>query len=827
MPADVRLGRVGALAFALGAGAVIAWMPAVALADATGSSSPERTESSPSGTESSPSGQGLQPGAGSAFSGSGASSSDGVSGHVTVSDATDVPEMTLSSGLNGSSSGLEIDASLDIPTDLSTDADADADGDADADADTDADTDADADADADTDFDIATADFDIAGDEAPDGSGFDGVDSDELSDSAGAAITAIADGSNTDGVTPDGSSPGNSGSSSPESTSGASGVFTEDSLPADAALDGDAVAVSATVEEPGVGDGRLAAPVAVTAPGGASTDAGAPPVADAATSDVPLPVREAAVGSVASAAADEFWLFGNGTAAHPNGGFLFGNGFSWDADSCPGTTACHGGKAGLLGGNGGAGFNGGNGGPAGWFGNGGAGGAGVAGDNGGNGGNGGQFVGNGGNGGAGGAALVAGGTGGKGGNGGKGGQIFGNGGNGGAGGAALVAGSTGGKGGNGGRGGLFGTNGQSGNDGAAFPTPDPVPPPPDPVPPPPNPVPPPAESAAGWNLYSWQAGNDPVVGAIERQEPGLVRWFVEMDRFLEHETQLFRPPRSWSWEADTVFDGFFQALADIDATLVVSLWNKDVWAKSMSACPTCAWPKIDAFAAFVQDLEAEVERFGVNVIFEAQNEPDLRWGSLNAAHPGATENFTTQWYLGLPQGYAQYRGGTGPLWEQMHHVVESPFASGGIISRYTAEITLAQRLSGNYPRTVESTTWIEATAPLVDYASFHRYGLANTTVDDYVDRIYDDWSIWKEHKGFAVPFYIGEIGPSSNEAIGFTNADAAKARGIHAALDADPRFEGAYLGMAVHAFSNSDAPNVWETSVGWWDPDFDVSDVVG
>ncbi len=312
--------------------------------------------------------------------------------------------------------------------------------------------------------------------------------------------------------------------------------------------------------------------------------------------------------------------------------------------------------------------------------------------------------------------------GGNGGNGGNGGLIFGNGGKGGAGGAALTPGGTGGNGGSGGKGGLFGTNGQTGKDGPAFTAPIPVPP---------IPVPPQAESAAGWNLYSWQARNDPVVDAIERQQPGLVRWFVEMDRFLEDETNPFRPPRSWSWETDTTFDGFFQALADIDATLVVALWNKDDWAKSMRACSTCGWPKIDEFAAFVQDLETEVERFGVNVIFEAQNEPGLRWGSLNAAHNiGATENFTNQWNVGWPQGYAQYRGGTGSLWEQMHQVVDRPFASGGIISRYTPEITLIQRLSGNYPRTMTSTRWIDATAPLVEYTSFHKYGLTNTTVDE-------------------------------------------------------------------------------------------------
>ena len=129
-----------------------------------------------------------------------------------------------------------------------------------------------------------------------------------------------------------------------------------------------------------------------------------------------------------------FRLIGDGTAENPNAGILFGDGFSWDASSCTGGVACHGGRAGLWGGDGGNGFNGGHGGSAGWFGSGGNGGDGVAGRNGGDGGSGGLISGRGGNGGAGGVALIPGGDGGRGG----------------------AAGS----------GGLFGTDGRAGDDGA-------------------------------------------------------------------------------------------------------------------------------------------------------------------------------------------------------------------------------------------------------------------------------------------------------------------------------------------------------------------------
>jgi hypothetical protein len=111
-------------------------------------------------------------------------------------------------------------------------------------------------------------------------------------------------------------------------------------------------------------------------------------------------------------------FFGNGTADHPDGGILVGNGFSYDAATCSGETVCNGGKAGLLG-NGGNGYNGGDGGAAAWFGNGGAGGHGLPGQDGGDGGKGGLFEGCGGAGGDGGDATSIAGVGGNGGDGGS------------------------------------------------------------------------------------------------------------------------------------------------------------------------------------------------------------------------------------------------------------------------------------------------------------------------------------------------------------------------------------------------------------------------
>ncbi|MCB0950195.1 MAG: hypothetical protein KDB44_13135, partial [Mycobacterium sp.] len=103
---------------------------------------------------------------------------------------------------------------------------------------------------------------------------------------------------------------------------------------------------------------------------------------------------EASIGSAGAAGSDHSaetaaatpvislydYLFGNGTALHPDAGILTGNGYSFtenDVDQtpyCVAGQACNGGNAGLLFGRGGDGFEGGNGGNAYLFGRGGNGG---------------------------------------------------------------------------------------------------------------------------------------------------------------------------------------------------------------------------------------------------------------------------------------------------------------------------------------------------------------------------------------------------------------------------------------------------------------------
>ena len=219
------------------------------------------------------------------------------------------------------------------------------------------------------------------------------------------------------------------------------------------------VAVSDSDENTGAapdGDGRSAQSSAVSdVPAPARRDLGAASstVVSATDATVGTEHRDSpgagatGVGSATAAGSMFRFFFGNGTAENPDGGIFIGSGFSYDAETCPGITACTGGNGGLWG-NGGNGYNGGNGGAAGWVGDGGDGGRGIPGGDGGAGGSGGLFVGNGGNGGAGGAAITPGGSGGSGGPGGHAGllSLVGSGGHGGGSGGPSASGGNGGNG---------------------------------------------------------------------------------------------------------------------------------------------------------------------------------------------------------------------------------------------------------------------------------------------------------------------------------------------------------------------------------------------
>ena len=137
----------------------------------------------------------------------------------------------------------------------------------------------------------------------------------------------------------------------------------------------------------GSGDSPVALPLAATALAVSRRELGSASKTGKAiaTTTTGEPLGAGAVGAWQPGSILRIFV-GNGTADNPNAGVLLGNGFSYTASSCTGGTACNGGNGGLIG-SGGNGYNGGTGGSAGWFGNGGNGGAGINGGAGGAGGN--------------------------------------------------------------------------------------------------------------------------------------------------------------------------------------------------------------------------------------------------------------------------------------------------------------------------------------------------------------------------------------------------------------------------------------------------------
>ena len=342
-----------------------------------------------------------------------------------------------------------------------------------------------------------------------------GADSDTANDSGGTNVDpgiGGRGGAQRTGAAPDGPDGSTSAQSSARASLGVAGEMTQNAesgprpspAPAATALEtviaepgGDTPVMTAAGASPGLsgldaglpdwlrGDGSgtgLIAPLAwaavavsrrevtgglTTAPPAAAAGTGEPvdPAGLGAAAEVEAAKLSAAVTAVDPVAAFVRIFIGDGTADNPNAGILYGNGYSYTGYEGACTEgACDGGNGGLIG-NGGNGFNGGNGGSAGLFGNGGAGGHGVLGINGGaggNGGSGGLFFGDGGAGGDGASVTGETGVGGNGGAGGSAGLLIGNGGAGGAGGAGA---SAGGAGGIGGRGGLLGGNGGNGGVG--------------------------------------------------------------------------------------------------------------------------------------------------------------------------------------------------------------------------------------------------------------------------------------------------------------------------------------------------------------------------
>lgn len=354
-----HIGRVGALAVALGIGAAIASMPATAFADTEGSDSS----------------------AGAAVSSSMSSESDSDGAHAGTSQS-DAGSASDPGSVVAGSDDTEADDADDTAAEAAEEDEVAAEDDAE-----------DASADAGDDSRDSTGPS-RGGSKSPGSSSKDAGD-DVVSERDPAPDAPVE----ADEPTVVSSTPARAEAASSKPT-GAPASATVTDVPAPAAV---------TPQAPKRAPSFLAKWLGLGA-----QNSGGDPIAPVAA---PLMLGTAATGrrtelratAAASPAADAApaRLFGDGTAENPDAGLLFGNGFSYDALTCTGTTVCHGGNAGLLGGSAGHGYNGGNGGAAGLFGRGGNGGDGLPGGNGGNGGSGGRISGDGGDGGDAGISLLS------------------------------------------------------------------------------------------------------------------------------------------------------------------------------------------------------------------------------------------------------------------------------------------------------------------------------------------------------------------------------------------------------------------------------------
>ncbi len=292
------------------------------------------------------------------------------------------------------------------------------------------------------------------------------------------------------------------------------------------------------------------------------------------------------------------------------------------------------------------------------------------------------------------------------------------------------------------------------------------------------------------------------------------------------------------------------------------------WPASIGACPSpgyfngvqspCHWPNFSngKLAGYMQELYDILRLYlpKEKIVWEDYNEADLRWGSTKQAvmfQEGATMNYTSEWKPSEKTGYGNtsYAGGIGSNWVKMHQMVKDKagsstpitYASGSLVDTYNYEQENAA-ICPEYTdpkariRLCHNDEWIRATAPLVGINSFHDYGgptvsglIDNGTSNDFETTLSTQLDRWKKYKGFDMPFYYGEIGPSSQSKTNLTKDESLALVDRHRyMMDAtkSPRTASKYMGMAFLGYVGKYKVDPWRTRYGWWDARFDPDDVI-
>lgn len=291
-------------------------------------------------------------------------------------------------------------------------------------------------------------------------------------------------------------------------------------------------------------------------------------------------------------------------------------------------------------------------------------------------------------------------------------------------------------------------------------------------------APPPATARAGYNLFHWQAVGSKVLQGIRAMRPSLIRWSVNWDAYQPD------GPTAVDWRSHRVF---FELLRDIGCQLVVQVTaGIPVWARPDF---TCMYPKPGSYRQFVEPLAAEVDAAGVDAIWSAWNEPDLRWliGSQGA------ENYLDPWCINifdLVKGTAPYSGGARSVFAEMHWDRSRRWASGGV---FTAN-------------------WVPLTAQYFQVIDLHEY-FNGRSVDSYLSGIRAKLATYDAVRP-GLPFFIGECATTPDPRDWYRNdspQELALHRERHTACQ--QAFGSRYLGMTTITSAQP-----LDAEKGWWVP---------
>lgn len=289
---------------------------------------------------------------------------------------------------------------------------------------------------------------------------------------------------------------------------------------------------------------------------------------------------------------------------------------------------------------------------------------------------------------------------------------------------------------------------------------------------------------AGYTVWDSDASETTTVQGIYEMAPGLLRWYVDWDRF-----QSTNNPVNWS-----TYRPFMEALASVGATLYVQISNADWFPSWARVSFWVNYPTESAYQGFVDGLAAELATAGVDVVWEAYNEPDLRWGLLDidgSPSPPSepVQNYPYAWtinLLDLNRGYAKWTGGSGSRFAALHYDPERTYASCGV-QGYTA--------------------WVQATAHLFGQIDLHHYFLSNS-IDWYLSSLAGHLAKY-DAVSPGLPFVIGEAGTSPTSAEPPAD-EFTRLRDRHDAVATE--YGDRYIGMiALTPAARLDL------DTGWWD----------